>query len=65
MLQGVVPFPAEFSRRYRARGYWSDKSLAQEFKVVFERYADRVAIIDRRTRRLPTRNSISFQTIWH
>ncbi len=47
MLQGVVPFPAEFARRYRERGYWTDKSLAQEFKVVFERYADRVAVIDR------------------
>jgi 2,3-dihydroxybenzoate-AMP ligase len=47
MLQGVVPFPVEFSSRYRARGYWSNKSLAQEFNVVFQRYADRVAIIDR------------------
>jgi 2,3-dihydroxybenzoate-AMP ligase len=47
MLQGVVPFPAEFARRYRERGYWTDKSLAQEFEVVFERYADRVAVIDR------------------
>src|ERR1700731_1970619 len=47
MLEGVVPFPSEFSRRYRERGYWADKSLAEEFKVVFERYADRVAIIDR------------------
>ncbi len=47
MLEGVVPFPPEFARRYRERGYWADKSLAQEFKVVFERYADRVALIDR------------------
>ena len=46
MLRGVVPFPEEFSRRYRARGYWSDKSLADEFKIVFERYGDRVAVID-------------------
>jgi 2,3-dihydroxybenzoate-AMP ligase len=46
MLQGVVPFPEEFSRRYRARGYWSDKSLADEFKIVFQRYADRMAVID-------------------
>jgi 2,3-dihydroxybenzoate-AMP ligase len=47
MLEGVVPFPSEFARRYRERGYWADKSLAEEFKVVFERYADRVALIDR------------------
>jgi 2,3-dihydroxybenzoate-AMP ligase len=47
MLEGVVGFPPEFARRYRERGYWADKSLAEEFKVVFERYADQVALIDR------------------
>src|ERR1700686_5262018 len=47
MLEGVVGFPPEFAQRYRERGYWADKSLAEEFKVVFERYADRVALIDR------------------
>jgi 2,3-dihydroxybenzoate-AMP ligase len=47
MLQGVVPFPPDFARRYRERGYWADKSLAEEFKIVFERYANRVALIDR------------------
>jgi 2,3-dihydroxybenzoate-AMP ligase len=47
VLQGVVPFPPEFARRYRERGYWQDKSLAEEFKVVFDRYRGRVAVIDR------------------
>jgi 2,3-dihydroxybenzoate-AMP ligase len=47
MLEGVVPFPPEFAKRYRQRGYWADKSLAEEFKVVFERYAERVVLIDR------------------
>ena len=47
MLKGVVPFPPEFAQRYRDRGYWQDKSLAQEFQPVFERFAARVAIIDR------------------
>jgi 2,3-dihydroxybenzoate-AMP ligase len=47
MLDGVVPFPPEFAKRYRQRGYWADKSLADEFKAVFERYADRVVLIDR------------------
>jgi 2,3-dihydroxybenzoate-AMP ligase len=46
MLEGVVPFPPEFARRYRAKGYWQGKSLAQEFDVVFKRFADRVALID-------------------
>ena len=47
MLPGVVPFPPEFAKRYRERGYWRDQSLAQEFRVVFQQYADRVALIDR------------------
>ncbi len=46
MLEGVVPFPPEFAARYRAKGYWQDKTIAQEFDVVFKRYADRVALID-------------------
>ena len=46
MLEGVVPFPPDFAKRYREKGYWRDKSLAQEFKVVFEKYADRTVIID-------------------
>ena len=47
MLEGVVPFPPEFARRYRERGYWQDRSLADEFDAVFKRFSDRVAIIDR------------------
>lgn len=47
MLEGVVPFPQEFAKRYRERGYWVDKSLAEEFRAVFTRYRDRVALIDR------------------
>lgn len=46
MLPGFVPFPAEYAARYRAKGYWRDQSLAQEFDAVFERYAGRVALID-------------------
>ncbi len=47
MLDGVVPFPPEFAKRYRERGYWADKSLAEEFKVVFKRFANRIGLIDR------------------
>ena len=46
MLPGVVPLPPEFAARYRAKGYWQDKSLAQEFAAVFQEYADRVALVD-------------------
>ena len=46
MLPGVVPFPPDFAARYRAKGYWQDKSLAQEFAPIFHGFADRVALID-------------------
>ena len=46
MLQGFVPFPPEFATRYRDKGYWQDQSLAQEFDAVFQRFAERVALID-------------------
>jgi 2,3-dihydroxybenzoate-AMP ligase len=46
MLEGVVPFPPEDAARWRAKGYWQDRSLAAEFATVFERYASRVALID-------------------
>jgi len=47
MLEGVVPFPPEFAARYRARGYWEDRPLAEVFGEICARYADRVAILDR------------------
>src|SRR5205085_3827437 len=45
-LPGVVPFPPDFARHYREKGYWQDKSLAQEFAAVFRKYAERVALVD-------------------
>src|SRR5258706_24562 len=50
MLDGVVPFPPEFARRYREKGYWRDLSLAEEFAPVFRRHAERVAVVDRDAR---------------
>ncbi len=47
MLEGVVPFPPEFAKRYREKGYWQDKSLAQEFAEVFRQCGDRIAFLDR------------------
>ncbi len=46
MLDGVVRFPPEFAARYRAKGYWEDRSLRDTFDEAFKRYAGRVAIID-------------------
>ncbi len=45
-LPGVVPFPPEFAQRYRDKGYWRDKSLAEEFAVCFSKYGDRVSLVD-------------------
>jgi 2,3-dihydroxybenzoate---[aryl-carrier protein] ligase len=47
MLEGVVPFPADFAARYRAKGYWQDKALRDEFDVVFKKFGPRTCIIDR------------------
>ena len=45
-LDGVVPFPPEYQARYRAKGYWEDRPLVSHFIERFERFADRVAVID-------------------
>jgi 2,3-dihydroxybenzoate-AMP ligase len=45
-LPGVVPFPPAFAKRYREKGYWQDKSLAAEFAVVFQKYKNKIALID-------------------
>src|SRR5262245_56753885 len=45
MLDGVVPFPPEFAARYRARGYWEDRSVTDVFAELFDRHADWVALV--------------------
>jgi 2,3-dihydroxybenzoate-AMP ligase len=47
VLDGVVPFPPEFAKRYREKGYLIDKSLAQEYRIAFDKYEKRVAVLDR------------------
>ena len=46
MLPGVVPFPPEFATRYRAKGYWEDRTIAQSWEDCCHRYASRIAVID-------------------
>jgi 2,3-dihydroxybenzoate-AMP ligase len=46
MLDGVVRFPPEFAARYRAKGYWEDRPLADVFGAAFRKFADRIAVID-------------------
>ena len=46
MLPGVVPLPPEFAARYRAKGYWEDRTIASVWENYCRLYADRVAVID-------------------
>jgi 2,3-dihydroxybenzoate-AMP ligase len=46
MLDGVVRFPREFAARYRAKGYWEDRSLRDRFDEAFDQFSERVALID-------------------
>src|ERR1051325_11044422 len=46
MRDGVTAFPEEFAARYRERGYWEGRPLADGFTGAFAKYADRVAVID-------------------
>jgi 2,3-dihydroxybenzoate-AMP ligase len=46
VLEGVVPFPPEFAKRYREKGYWLDKTLPQEYRIAFDKYEKRVALLD-------------------
>ncbi len=46
MLPGVIPFPPEYAQRYRAKGYWRDRSLAAEFAEVWKKFGPRIALID-------------------
>jgi 2,3-dihydroxybenzoate-AMP ligase len=44
MLDGCVPYPEAFVKRYKEKGYWIDKTLGEEFDEWVNRYADRVAL---------------------
>ena len=44
MLEGFVPYPDEFVKRYREKGYWIDKTIAEELDESVVKYADRIAL---------------------
>ncbi len=46
MLPGFVPFPPEFAARYRAKGYWEDRTIAAVWEDHCRRYGNRIAVID-------------------
>jgi 2,3-dihydroxybenzoate-AMP ligase len=44
-LDGITPYPQEFAERYRALGYWEDRTLGQWFDDTCERFSERVALV--------------------
>ena len=46
MFPGVTPFPPDFAARYRARGYWEDRTIASVWEDACGTYGHRIAVID-------------------
>ena len=46
MLDGMVPWPADFASRYRAEGYWVGSTLGEAFDRAVANYAHREAVVD-------------------
>ncbi|MCX8023239.1 MAG: AMP-binding protein [Syntrophorhabdaceae bacterium] len=44
MLEGFVPYPEEFVKRYKEKGYWIDKTLGEEFDEFTAKHKDRIAL---------------------
>ncbi len=44
-LNGVTPYLSEFAERYRALGYWEDRTLGQWFDETCARFSERVALV--------------------
>lgn len=46
MLEGCIPWPDDFARRYRAEGYWQDITLGQMLHRSMLRHPDKRAVVD-------------------
>lgn len=44
-FDGVTPYPEEFVAKYRALGYWEDRSMADFFDDSCVRFSERIAIV--------------------
>jgi len=56
-LKGFVPWPEEFARRYREKGYWEGLSIAEVFEQLAAKHPDREALFDCKRR-------ISYGQLW-
>jgi 2,3-dihydroxybenzoate-AMP ligase len=46
VLDGFIPWPPEFARRYRERGYWRGVTLGDALHESFVASAERLAVVD-------------------
>ena len=46
MFDGMVPWPADVTARYKARGYWKGTSIGRVFDESVRRHAKREAVVD-------------------
>jgi 2,3-dihydroxybenzoate-AMP ligase len=46
VLDGFVPWPPDWARRYRERGHWRGEPLGDALRRSFTVHADRVAVVD-------------------
>jgi 2,3-dihydroxybenzoate-AMP ligase len=44
MLPGFVPYPEEFVKKYKEKGYWLDETLGEEFDLFVTKHSDRTAL---------------------
>ena len=42
MLEGFVPYPESFAKKYTEKGYWINKTLGEEFDEFVNKYSERV-----------------------
>lgn len=50
MLQGCTPWPDEYARAYRAKGYWRDQTIPQFIEALARARPDHLAVVDGATR---------------
>jgi 2,3-dihydroxybenzoate-AMP ligase len=46
MLEGCVPWPEEFARRYKEAGYWEGRTLGEMLDAAVARFGPREAVVD-------------------
>ena len=46
MLDGCMPWPEEFARRYRTQGYWEGITLDEMLRRSAQRRPDALAVVD-------------------